>query len=160
MELGLPRWKPVKLAGLNAADISELFKLLARPDLADDETLLVSLVKETAGEPFYLRFLAEELASGAGPVNIPRDLPKDSQLYIARQVHGLQGSSEVNAAIGDTLKTNANYFWCYNTHRRMRQGAQVKEKGATRSRRSGPALVDAVQATVPMQILVRPREAL
>ncbi|WP_375412654.1 AAA family ATPase [uncultured Bradyrhizobium sp.] len=91
VELGLTQPKTVKLEGLASEDVSELFRLLARTDLACEKTLLEDLIAKTNGEPFYLRFLVEELASKPGPVTIPDDLPADSQDYIGRQVNGLQG---------------------------------------------------------------------
>jgi hypothetical protein len=63
---------------------------LNRPDLGQSESLLGEIVRITKGEPFYLRFLTEDLSKVTGTVEVPTDLPQDARDYIARQVRGLQ----------------------------------------------------------------------
>jgi hypothetical protein len=90
-DLGLNRFESILLQGLQKGDVADLFVVLNRSDLAKRKELLTTLVRRTAGEPFYLRFLVEDLAAVDGPVTIPTDLPADSRDYIARQVKGIAG---------------------------------------------------------------------
>ena len=106
VELGLTELETVALTGLDAGDVAELFRLLRRPDLAGSKTFLDDLVTKTAGEPFYLRFLAEDIAADPGPATITDDLPEDLQDYIARQVRGLNGA-KLLALIPEHLRPQA-----------------------------------------------------
>lgn len=103
VDLGLSQFESVRLQGLGTGDVADLFSLMDRPDLLEREALLSDLITKTGGEPFYLRFLVEDLSKVEGPVEIPADLPKDSKDYIARQVKELSGR-KLLALIPEELK--------------------------------------------------------
>lgn len=90
-ELNLREYEEKMLVGLSMNDIASLFKHLNRHDLADDSQLANQIIAKTQGEPFYLRFLVEDLCEERGVVKLPTDLPQDAKIYIAKQIRDILG---------------------------------------------------------------------
>lgn len=92
VDLDVTRFHSRTLKGLEQRHVGDLFRQLGRADLADDPQLAAQIIATTRGEPFYLRFLVQDLAEQPAPVTVTADLPHDAKVYIARQVKNLSGT--------------------------------------------------------------------
>ena len=81
--------QPLKLDEFGDCDVRDLFNLFGRPDLANDADLIQELMSRTAGEPFYLRFLTEDLALAEQPASLIDRLPARAEEYLKAQLRRL-----------------------------------------------------------------------
>jgi hypothetical protein len=77
---------PLKLNEFGDADVKDLLIHFGRADLAGDPGLVQKLMQRTAGEPFYLRFLTEDLAQAASPASFIDRLPARAEGYLKAQI--------------------------------------------------------------------------
>ncbi len=88
----------VMLPEFQTADVQELFAAFDRPDLAADADLAKEIVARTAGEPFYARWLGEELSRQTGPVRVPNTLPPKVEEFLHAEIRRLIASEAPNGA--------------------------------------------------------------